>query len=76
MDLNVQSRENIEFMLEEIKNKLQIVNAAALNSKSFYTDDYTELRDIYEMVRSKPSFSVSELDAIISELGRLRKQEG
>ncbi len=73
MDLSVQTRENIEFMLERIKDKLQIVNASALNAKSFYTDNYEDLRDIYELVNRKQSFSVSELDAIVSELGRLRK---
>lgn len=73
MDLSMKTRENIEFMIERIKDKLQIVNASALNAKSFYTDNYEELRDIYEHVNKKQSFSVSELDAIVSELGRLRK---
>lgn len=73
MDLTTNSRENIEFMLDEIKRKLQIVNAGALNSKSFDTDQYEDLRDIYEMIARKQSFSVSELDAIVTELGRLRK---
>ncbi|NEU29405.1 DUF1128 domain-containing protein [bacterium LRH843] len=73
MDLTINTRENIEFMLEEIKDKLHIVNAGALNSKSFYTDNYEDLREIYELVIRKKSFSVSELDAIVSELGRLRK---
>ncbi|MFC0473141.1 DUF1128 domain-containing protein [Halalkalibacter kiskunsagensis] len=73
MNLDVNTRDNIEFMLDEIKNKLQIVNAAALNSKSFDTDQYEDLRDIYEMIQKKSSFSVSELDAIVTELGKLRK---
>ena len=73
MDLSVNSRDNIEFMIEGIKDKLQIVNAGALNAKSFDTEQYEDLRDIYEMIQKKQSFSVSELDAIVSELGRLRK---
>ncbi|MCL7746435.1 MULTISPECIES: DUF1128 domain-containing protein [Halalkalibacter] len=73
MNLDANTRDNIEFMIEEIKNKLQIVNAAALNSKSFDTEQYEELRDIYEMIQKKSSFSVSELDAIVTELGKLRK---
>ncbi|ADC48137.1 MULTISPECIES: DUF1128 domain-containing protein [Alkalihalophilus] len=74
MDLSTTSRENIEYMIEEIKTKLQIVNAGALNAKSFDTDQYEDLRDIYEMIMSKQSFSVSELDAIVSELGKMRKR--
>mgnify|MGYP005759692967 CR=1 FL=1 len=73
MDLTVGSRENIEFMLEEIKRKLQIVNAGALKASSFETEKYEDLRDIYEHVMGKNSFSVSEMDAIVTELGRLRK---
>ncbi|MBP3952067.1 DUF1128 domain-containing protein [Bacillus suaedae] len=73
MNLDTESRENIEYMLEEIKRKLQIVNAGALNSKSFDTAQYEDLRDIYEMIQKKTNFSVSELDAIVTELGRLRK---
>ncbi|WP_216828018.1 DUF1128 domain-containing protein [Alkalihalobacterium elongatum] len=73
MDLSVCNRENIEFMLEEIKKKLQIVNAGALKAKSFETDKYEELKDIYDLVQRQKNFSVSELDAIVSELGKLRK---
>ncbi|GAE33921.1 DUF1128 domain-containing protein [Halalkalibacter akibai] len=73
MNLEANTRDNIEYMLEAIKTKLQIVNAAALNSKSFDTDQYEDLRDIYEMIERKSSFSVSELDAIVTELGKLRK---
>ncbi len=63
----------LNLCLKKSKVKLQIVNAGALNSKSFDTDQYEDLRDIYEMIKKKNSFSVSELDAIVSELGRLRK---
>ncbi|MCK0470722.1 DUF1128 domain-containing protein [Halalkalibacter sp. APA_J-10(15)] len=73
MNLDTQSRENIEYMLDSIKDKLQIVNASALNSKNFDTEQYDDLRDIYEHVKKQSSFSVSELDAIVTELGQLRK---
>ena len=73
MNLEINTRDNIEYMLEAIKTKLQIVNAGALNAKSFDTDQYEDLRDIYEMIERKSSFSVSELDAIVTELGKLRK---
>ncbi|MBU8907044.1 DUF1128 domain-containing protein [Desertibacillus haloalkaliphilus] len=73
MNLTEQSRENIEYMINEIIKKLQVVNAGAMKAESFDTDAYEDLKDIYEMVMSKSSFSVSEMDAIVSELGRLRK---
>ncbi|KMK77177.1 DUF1128 domain-containing protein [Alkalihalobacillus pseudalcaliphilus] len=72
MDLRENNRENIEYMIEAIKDKLQFVNAGAINAKSFNTNKYDDLVEIYEMIMSKPNFSVSELDAIASELGKLR----
>ncbi|KGA97725.1 hypothetical protein AJ85_12500 [Alkalihalobacillus alcalophilus ATCC 27647 = CGMCC 1.3604] len=72
MDLTVNNRENIEYMIEAIKDKLQFVNSGAINAKNFNTSKYEELVEIYEMIMRKSSFSVSELDAIASELGNLR----
>ncbi len=72
MDLSEKSRVNIEYMINQIKDKLQLVNASALRAESFNTEQYEDLRDIYEMVKQKETFSVRELDAIVTELGRLR----
>ncbi len=74
MNLRESSRENIEFMITNIKEKLQVVNGGAMRAESFDTDNYEDLVDIYEMIMNKKSFSVSEIDAIVSELGRLRKK--
>ncbi|AMA74801.1 MULTISPECIES: DUF1128 domain-containing protein [Aneurinibacillus] len=73
MDLSKKSTENIEFMIEGIKNKLRVVNAAAIRSSHFDEEKYEELRDIYEMVMKKDSFSISEMEAIVNELGSLRR---
>jgi uncharacterized protein YfkK (UPF0435 family) len=35
---------------------------------------YNELKEIYEMVMKKQSFSPSEMQAIAEELGNLRKK--
>ncbi|OIJ09872.1 hypothetical protein BKP35_15415 [Anaerobacillus arseniciselenatis] len=74
MNLKENNRENIEFMITNIKEKLQVVNSGAMRPESFDTENYEDLLDIYEMIMSKTSFSVSEIDAIISELGNLRKK--
>lgn len=74
MTLKENSRENIEMMITNIKEKLQVVNGGAMRPESFDTDNYEDLVDIYEMIMSKTSFSVSEIDAIITELGKLRKK--
>ncbi len=66
-------RVSIETMLEEIKKKLQFVNAGVLQADNFSEERYDDLLEIFEMVRSKDSFTVREMEAIITELGKLRK---
>ncbi len=74
MDLSNGSTGNIEFMIEEIKKKkLRMATGAALKASNFDEEKYEDLRDLYEMVRDKSSFSISEMEAITTELGRLRK---
>ena len=73
MNLKEASRENIEFMITNIKEKLHVVNGGAMRAESFETNNYEDLVDIYEMIMKRTSFSVSEIDAIVQELGRLRK---
>lgn len=68
------SREHIEFIIEEIKKRLQVVNTAAINPKSFDTDNYEDLLDLYDFVVKRERFTMSEIESIISELGQLRKR--
>lgn len=73
VDLSVKSIENIEFMLDRIKEKLNVVNAGAIKPTHFDEEMYDELKDIYEMIMKKGSFSINEMQAIVEELGNLRK---
>lgn len=73
MDLSKKTSENIEFMLEGITNKLRMVNVGAIQPSHFDEEKYEDLRDIYDMVMRKDQFSTSELQAIITELGNLRR---
>lgn len=68
------SAENAERMIEAIKTKLRVATGAAIKASHFDYDKYDDLVDIYELVMSKNQFSVSEMDAIVMELGRLRKE--
>lgn len=74
MDLKERNRENIDYMIAEIKKKLQLVNQDMIRSDRYDTEQYEELRDIYELVQSKERISVSEMQAILGELGSLRKK--
>ncbi|HJV17426.1 MAG TPA: DUF1128 domain-containing protein [Bacillales bacterium] len=74
MDLSQKSVENVEYMIEKIKEKLRILNFGAIKPSHFDAEMYEELKDLYDMVMKKTSFSPNEMQAIAEELGNLRKQ--
>lgn len=73
MNLSTPSATNVEFMIEQIKEKLRMVNVDAMRSDSFSEEQYDDLLYLYEMVMKRDSFSPSEMQAIVTELGSLRK---
>jgi len=73
MDLSQQTAENLQHMIETIIAKLKMATAAAMKPDSFDLDNCEDVRDIYEFVMSKDRFSINEMEAIVSELGQLRK---
>ena len=73
MDLSTPSQENVIYMIEQIKEKLRMVNADAMQSTAFDQEKYEDLQYLYEMVMKRDSFSPSEMNAIVAELGTLRK---
>ena len=74
MDLTEKTVENVEIMIEKIKEKLKVLNLGAIKPSHFDENMYAELKDIYELVMKKDSFSPNEMQALVEELGNLRKQ--
>ncbi len=74
LDLTQKSSENVEYMVEAIKEKLRILNFGAVKASHFDEEMYEDLKYLYDMVMRKTSFSPSEMQAIAEELGSLRKQ--
>lgn len=72
VDLQQASMENMVIMIEEIKTKLKMASAAAMQASSYDLNKYEDIKDIYEVITSKDKFSISEVEAIVSELGKLR----
>lgn len=72
--LHQASYDNVELIIETITNKLKMASAAAMQAQHFDLEHYEDLLDIYEVIQSKSSFSISEVNAIVSELGKLRKK--
>ncbi|MEH7353900.1 DUF1128 domain-containing protein [Neobacillus drentensis] len=74
MNLSEKSVENVEYMIEQIKEKLKVLNLGAIKPSHFDEEMYEELKEIYEMVLKKNSFSPNEMQALVEELGNLRKK--
>lgn len=73
MNLEQHTEDNIVYMIEAVKAKLKMASAAAMQASNFKIEQYEDIRDIYEVVQSKNNFSISEMEALVSELGKLRK---
>lgn len=74
MDLSQRSAENMEFMVDEIIKKLRMASVGAIKSAHFDEDQYEDIKEIYEVVSEKEKFSINEMEALVSELGKLRKK--
>ncbi|MDF2836866.1 MAG: hypothetical protein K0Q63_2506 [Paenibacillus sp.] len=72
-DLQLPTKDNLEIMIEAIKTKLRMASGAAMQAGSFSLERYEDIKDIYDVVASKDKFSISEVEALVSELGKLRK---
>ncbi|SEO15005.1 DUF1128 domain-containing protein [Paenibacillus sp. OV219] len=69
------NQDNVEFMIDTIKNKLRMASGAAMQASNFSLTKYEDLKDVYDIVASKDKFSISEVEAIVSELGQLREKK-
>lgn len=74
MNLEQPSQENIEFIVNSIVKQLAVVNASILQPEDFGQENYEDLLDIYYMIQKKGKLTISELDAILVDLGKLRKR--
>ncbi|GGJ26263.1 DUF1128 domain-containing protein [Paenibacillus hunanensis] len=74
MDLSQKTPENLELMIEGIKAKLRMASGAAMQASAFSLEQYDDIYDVYDIVMNKPNLSISEVEALVSELGRLRNK--
>jgi uncharacterized protein YfkK (UPF0435 family) len=76
MSRNLQeaTRENLAFLIEGIKSKLNMANTAVMRPEDFDLDSYDDLLYLHNLVQKKSHFSINEMTAIVEELGAMRKQ--
>jgi len=73
MQLEQPSKENMEYMLQELAEKLQVVNRSIMDAEDYNLEKYEDLKWMYDMVISKGRLSASETQAFINELAAIRK---
>lgn len=73
MDLTIKSEANVAFMIEQIKEKLNVVAAQSIKPDHFDINKYEDLVDMYDVVINKRHFSIREIEALCDELKQLKK---
>lgn len=73
VNLDTPSQANVTFMVDAIKSKLKMATAAAMQPDHFDLERYEDIKEIYDIIAGKSNFSISEVEALVSELGQLRK---
>ncbi|QDI90550.1 DUF1128 family protein [Salicibibacter halophilus] len=73
MNLDEAKEENLHYIFEKLQEHLQVVNTAILDPASYDLQHYDDIKEIYDYVEGNhSSLSVKEMDALISELGRIK----
>lgn len=72
MDLSVSSVENMQLMIDEICQKLKMASGSMMKPEHFDMKHYNQMRDIHSMIMNKDNISISEMEAIATEIGKMR----
>ncbi len=73
MNLPSQQTETLNKMIEDISQKLNMLNVGVIRAEDFSDEKIEDLTYLHQMVMKKASFSPSEMQAIAEELASLRK---
>jgi uncharacterized protein YfkK (UPF0435 family) len=68
------TKESIKTLVDAISEKLQVVNRGLFDPEDFSEDCLEDLQDIHKMIMMKATVSISEKEAILTELSKMRKK--
>jgi uncharacterized protein YfkK (UPF0435 family) len=68
------TKESIEELVNAISEKLQVVNRGLFDPEDFNENCLEDLQDIHKMIMMKATVSISEKEAILTELSKMRKK--
>jgi uncharacterized protein YfkK (UPF0435 family) len=74
MDLSNENFENLSYMIESLKKKLQIVNSGIIQPEDYELNKYEDIKELYDMVMKMPSFSIRDMESIVEELASLKQK--
>lgn len=72
MDLSTASQENLQYILNELSEKLNVANRILMDEKHYDLNKYDDLKDLYDIVLTRPQLTLAETDAFIDELRNIR----
>jgi uncharacterized protein YfkK (UPF0435 family) len=77
MNLETPCKENLVYLINEIKSRLKLVNTALIDPQEYRLEDYAEILALYQMIRRKNDrLTMMEIEGVLEELGQLRRPRG
>jgi uncharacterized protein YfkK (UPF0435 family) len=74
MSLENQTKENLALILNDLADRLSVVNRSIMDVEDYDMSKYEEIKFLYDMIVKKGNLSVSETQAFIEELSKVRKK--
>lgn len=75
MNLEKPSQENLEFILNELAEKLDVANRMIMEPEGYNLNKYDDLKFMYDVIMTKSRLSPSETQAFVDELRTVRKAQ-
>ncbi|SFK26158.1 Uncharacterized protein YfkK, UPF0435 family [Halobacillus dabanensis] len=73
MSLQEPKQENLEVIINDMAEKLQVVNRSLMDPDDYDLNKYEEIKSLHDIIEMKGQLSVSEIQAFVQELGQYRK---
>ncbi|WP_102028186.1 DUF1128 domain-containing protein [Salirhabdus sp. Marseille-P4669] len=66
------TEQNLASIINGLADYLKVINRSILDPEHYQLEHFEEIHGLYNMVKSKGSLSVSEIQAVLEELSKYR----
>ncbi|WP_082234199.1 DUF1128 domain-containing protein [Halobacillus massiliensis] len=73
MSLEEATQDNLSYIINDMADKLQVVNRSIMDPEDYDLAKYDEIKSLHEVIQMKGQLSVSEIQVFVQELGNYRK---